>query len=389
MKILFVNSRRGFFGGVERYVHDTALMLREAGHTTLGVFESSAGRIGNFNRAFNESFVIEEGNEAEICEHLRSEGVKLAWIHKITNRSLLESLLSNFKTMCTVHDHDYYCLRRHKYFPVVRCNCHLAFNGVYCRICSGLVEKSSESVCGLKLIDVDRRTAILDLVRRCDKLLVMSEFMRDNLILNDFEESKIFKVYPVIPEVCAEPPGQNEVPMVLYVGQIIRGKGVDLLIKSMSRIKTDFRLRIVGKGNDEGYVRKLIERYGLGEKIEIVGWSDDVSSHYRQCDVVVVPSRWQEPFGLVGVEALAHGKPVVGFNVGGIGEWLEDGVNGYLVPEGDTKLFGARISQLLENRRPRAELGATGADIVKEKFGKEAFWMQLSELASERVCIGS
>ncbi len=162
-----------------------------------------------------------------------------------------------------------------------------------------------------------------------------------------------------------------------------------MLIKSMSRIGIDFRLRIVGKGNDEGYVRKLIERHHLGDKIEIVGWSDDVSCHYRQCDVVVVPSRWQEPFGLVGVEALAHGKPVVGFNVGGIGEWLEDGVNGYLVPEGDTKLFGARVSQLLENRRPRAELGASGADIVKEKFGKEAFWMQLSELAREQVCIGS
>ncbi len=187
MKILFVNSRRGFFGGVERYVYDTALMLREAGHTTLGLFESSAGRDGNFNQAFNESFVIEEGNEAEICEQLRSEGVKLAWIHKITNQSLLESLLSNFKTICTVHDHDYYCLRRrHKYFPVVRCNCHLAFSKVYCRICSGLVEKCSDGGSGLKLIDADRRTAILDLVRQCDKLLVMSDFMRDNLILNDF-----------------------------------------------------------------------------------------------------------------------------------------------------------------------------------------------------------
>lgn len=388
MKILFVNTKRGFFGGVERYVHDTALMLREAGHTTLGLFESSPGQIGSFNQAFNESLVLDEGNEVEICEQLKSEGVKLAWIHKITNQSLLKSLLSNFQTMCTVHDHDYYCIRKHKYFPVVRSNCHLALSSVYCPICSGLVEKHSDGRLGYWPIDADRRIATLDLVKQCDKLLVMSEFMRGNLILNKFDESKIFKVYPVMPEVDAGPSPQNEVPAVLYVGQVIRGKGVDLLIKSMSRIRIDFRLKIVGKGNDEGYVRKLIKRHRLGDKIEIVGWSDDVGRYYRQCDVVVVPSRWQEPFGLVGVEAMAHGKPVVGFNVGGIGEWLEDGVNGYLVPARDTKLFGARVAQLLENRRVCAELGANGADIVKEKFGKDAFWTQLNELAREQVCIG-
>ena len=88
------------------------------------------------------------------------------------------------------------------------------------------------------------------------------------------------------------------------------------------------------------------------------------------------------------VSRLWHGKPVVGFDVGGIAEWLKGGVNGYLVPAGDTVLFGARVAQLLENRRLRARLGATGADIVKKKFGREAFWMQLSELAREQVCTG-
>ena len=78
--------------------------------------------------------------------------------------------------------------------------------------------------------------------------------------------------------------------------------------------------------------------------IEFVGWvnAQQADVLLTDCDVLVLPSLWPEPFGLVGSEAARHGVPVVAFAVGGITEWLTDGVNGYLAP-GDPPSAAASV----------------------------------------------
>ena len=90
-----------------------------------------------------------------------------------------------------------------------------------------------------------------------------------------------------------------------------------------------------------------------------------------RASAVVFPSLWAEPFGIVGMEALARGVPVVGFDVGGVRDWLEDDVNGYLVPRNDTVLMANRLRALLEDAELRRRFGQAGIEKVKAHFNRD------------------
>ena len=89
---------------------------------------------------------------------------------------------------------------------------------------------------------------------------------------------------------------------------------------------------------------------------------------FHAADVVCQLSRWEEVFGWMIAEAMAHGKPVVATRVGGIPELISDGVTGYLVGRADVAAMSDRILQLLGDPGLRARMGASGRDTVARKF---------------------
>jgi glycosyltransferase involved in cell wall biosynthesis len=104
------------------------------------------------------------------------------------------------------------------------------------------------------------------------------------------------------------------------------------------------------------------------------GWVDPSARErlLRRASVVAIPSRWPEPFGLVGLEAAAAGVPVVAFDVGGISSWLSDGVNGLLVaPGGGASAFGASLARVLSDDSLRERL-ARGAIAAAKQFSRDA-----------------
>ncbi len=114
-------------------------------------------------------------------------------------------------------------------------------------------------------------------------------------------------------------------------------KGGHVFIDALPRVveALDRRLRVTFAG--DGRERNALERQAAGLRngkleIDFPGWVDraHIEALLKNCDLLVVPSLWPEPFGLVGPEAGNYGVPVAAFNVGGIHDWLLDGVNGYL-----------------------------------------------------------
>lgn len=97
------------------------------------------------------------------------------------------------------------------------------------------------------------------------------------------------------------------------------------------------------------------------------------------CLLVAVPSLWQEPFGMVGIEAMASGKPVVAFNVGGVSKWLAEGVNGYAVARGDIAGFARKMMKICVDEKLRVFLGKGGRRIYEERF--------TSEIHMRRLCV--
>jgi glycosyltransferase involved in cell wall biosynthesis len=95
--------------------------------------------------------------------------------------------------------------------------------------------------------------------------------------------------------------------------------------------------------------------------------------------VLALPSVWPEPFGLVGIEALAAGRPVIASATGGIEDWLEHGVNGLLVPAGDVAALATTLTELLADPVRQAAMGAAGMRLVAERYSRERHVAALSE----------
>ena len=105
---------------------------------------------------------------------------------------------------------------------------------------------------------------------------------------------------------------------------------------------------------------------------------------FAEADAAVFPFRWQEPFGLCGLEAAAHGVPVVAFDLGGVREWLIDGVTGIAVKPFDGKAMAAAVARLRDSAGLRREMGANGRRLAAERFSEERFLAGFG-----RLCGGS
>ncbi len=157
-------------------------------------------------------------------------------------------------------------------------------------------------------------------------------------------------------------------PTVLFAGRMTPLKGGDVLVRAVAlasrALGGTVQLMMAGDGPERHALDALAQR--LGVAATFAGWVGGRArtSLFRAASVVAVPSLWPEPFGLVGLDVGVHGVPAVAFDVGGIGEWLRDGVNGVLVRKpGSAEALGGALADVLADRERLARYGE-GAAVV-------------------------
>jgi glycosyltransferase involved in cell wall biosynthesis len=153
---------------------------------------------------------------------------------------------------------------------------------------------------------------------------------------------------------------------LLYVGRIDERKGIDTVVDAMAHLPAQARLEIVG-GWDEREEARLAARaddLGLADRVEFAGQRDrgELLGRYAACDAVVFPVRWDEPWGLVPLEAMGRGRPVVATGRGGSAEYLRDGENCLLFPADDPRALAAALTRLAGDEALRARLRAGGLE---------------------------
>lgn len=366
--ILFIGEHATIVGGIERYMAQTASWLTGEGLTVDALFWRSSPADPLFQQSFRRVWTW----EALLRERPRFD---LVVVHKVREAAKLQALRQLYPDLqLFVHDHEYYCPRRAYYYPFVRRNCQRAYQPLVCALCGSLRRHPDwrETLFGYP--------ALWREWRQVRHFLVISEFMRGRLLHNGVAAAAVTLLPPVI--ATAEPrqlPPSGEPPRMLFLGQLVRGKGVDQLLQALALTRHPCGLDILGSGQDEARLRRLAEPFG--GRVRFVGWSATPEQHIRQAFAVVLPWRWQEPFGLVGPEALAHGVPLVGFAVGGIGEYLLSDQTGVLVPAGDCAALAAGMDRLLADPEWAGTLGRTGQKLVREKFSQAraaAIWLALA-----------
>ena len=161
--------------------------------------------------------------------------------------------------------------------------------------------------------------------------------------------------------------------IVVQVSWIIPEKGIADLLKTARLViarNPNVQFVIVGEGAYREQYTREAATMGLGDRVTWTGMSRDPFGEgvFDAADVVCQMSRWEEVFGWMIAEAMAHGKPVTATRVGGIPELIADGVTGYLVDRGDAEAASARVLELLSDPKLRAAMGQAARETVSDKF---------------------
>jgi N-acetyl-alpha-D-glucosaminyl L-malate synthase BshA len=157
--------------------------------------------------------------------------------------------------------------------------------------------------------------------------------------------------------------------LILFVGRFRPEKGVKYLIKAMAILRQSdqsARLLLVGEGPEEESLKRLVRKLNLESYLEFVGQiqNEEVPRYMAAADILVLPSL-SESFGIVVLEAMASGLPVVATRVGGLPEIIEDGRNGFLVKPKNSEQIAERLLLLLGNDELRARISGNNRDKAK------------------------
>lgn len=168
---------------------------------------------------------------------------------------------------------------------------------------------------------------------------------------------------------------------ILYVGRQEPRKGFQVLVGAIPRVVVKHpEVRFIVIGEDiqfnkiDSYRKYCLSNIpkSFHEYIDFKGFisSEELERHYRTCDIFVAPSLY-ESFGLIYIEAMQYGKPVIGCNIGGVPEVIDDGFTGFLVEPGESVALADRICELIEDEQKRREMGARARKAVLERFTRE------------------
>jgi glycogen(starch) synthase len=171
--------------------------------------------------------------------------------------------------------------------------------------------------------------------------------------------------------------------LLLYVGRLDREKGLYVLLQAFSRLaaaRRDLRLVLVGEGKLRQGLQQEAAGLGLGERITFLGYvaPPALAAVYRMAEAVVVPSLY-EPFGLVALEAMAAGAPVIASSAGGLAEIVTEGV-GLLVPPGNVEALAQAITRVLDDASCADRLVAAGRARVAAHYGWEGIAVRTAEV---------
>ncbi len=389
-KILLVHETYGRLAGAEQNILVTAPHLAATFDLACLYWKRSGRDEAAFDALFPRSHAVDfAAPDAAMAERavaavLAAEHPDLIYVHKCVSLPVTRALLAGgIPVVRMEHDHDVYCMRSYKYSPWTRRICTRRAGPCCIFPCLAFLARDrSRGRFGVRWVSYRRQQALIRLNWRFDANFVVTHYMRDELVRQGFQPDRIH-IFPPIP-----PPRPvtftssfSERNLILFVGQILRGKGLDCLLNALPRLRVPYELVVLGDGSHRAACEALAARLGLGERVRFAGFvnQEELALYYQEASAVVVPSVWPEPIATIGLEVLRYGVPVVGFDAGGMKDWLIDGETGYLVPWMDLPRLANRIEHLLRHKEEARRLGEQGRIFVNREYAFEAYLTRMQE----------
>ena len=397
-RVLVVTSWFSRTGGTEAHVISTVAALRAAGFEitiaageippTIPIRQEGLAQLVKHDSPGGGVHVLpgleRVGTVPQHAAHALVELVRrvrpdVVHVHGLTDVALIRRIGAESPVAWSIHTYVG-CMSGYKYFPD-GAPCHRShgpgcITNVLFRGCghtrlprpsAAAYRRSSQLIAGLK---------------DADAVIANSRYLASDLELNGVDDVYVVPLFVDAPSIVSPPPNDGR---VLYVGRVTPHKGILTLLKAAAMM--DFTLEVCGDGWGMPAARRAADRMGLRRRTNFRGWlsEDQLAEAYERARVVVVPSLLPETFGLSGVEAMAHGRPVIGSATGGIPEWLDDGETGLLVRPGDSRALSAALERLLSDPTRCAEMGRSGRRKALEEFSANRYANRIAEVYEHAV----
>jgi glycosyltransferase involved in cell wall biosynthesis len=337
VRIAVFNRHLDLIGGVETCLAKIVPGFTVRGHQILFVHEEKPEGTRRLVTQ-DDALCVAHLDDLQAFECVKAWKPDLVFVNSFSRNFLISELARAFPLVFFVHDYVGTCIngeKRHK-FPSTRpCARHFGpacLALYYPRRCGGWSPLTMWR-------QYRKRRESLELLRSGACLITASEALRKELLKHDLPPSLVHR----LPYVTEARGGKRILPAepwrLLFLGRMEAIKGGDVLVDAVQAAaeKTGRKLRLLlaGDGSSrntwQAHAARVSAKSNLVE-IVFTGWLEgsELERTLSETDLLVIPSTWPEPFGLVGLEVGAWAIPSVAFDVGGIGEWLHDGVNGVL-----------------------------------------------------------
>ena len=353
MRVLLITDWLRLHGGVEAYHRTLRPALEAAGHE-VALLTSTAGSRGDGTAEFTAygterrlpQTVLQVANPFAVAavrravRRFRPDAAMVALVELHLSPAAAFAL-GDVPHVWSINDYKAVCPLTTKLLPDGTVCTHRA--GAVCRRtgCLGTAHW---------LRDQPRYALIRRAIGRAGTVVTCSGWMRDALAEDDIDARVLHLPAPPPSPGFARRPAAE--PLAVFVGRLSAEKGVALLVDAFAGVAREVpaaRLRIVGDGPERPALEARVARHGLAERVTVTGWlrPPAVEEELAAAWASVVPSAWAEPLGLVAVEPLVRGVPVVAAAHGGLLDVVDPGRGGLLFPPGDAGALAARLTEVL------------------------------------------
>ncbi|MFZ3073449.1 MAG: glycosyltransferase family 4 protein [Thermodesulfobacteriota bacterium] len=226
--------------------------------------------------------------------------------------------------------------------------------------------------------------------RRIAAFVVLSRSSAEILKEYGIDGKKIHVIHQAFPLTNwdAAAPVEMEDNLIFFAGWMDEKKGLHVLIDAMPLVLKEVpeaKLRVFELKAEKAYrekIQKKIDEYGINKSVTVHGRLDagEFRGYLKKANVVVVPEQWENMSPVIIVEAMATAKPIVAGRIGGIPEFIEDGVSGLLAEYDNPKDFAEKIVRVLKDKKKAVEMGARAREAALKAFNEDAISNELVSL---------
>lgn len=380
MKVLHLNEYYAVVGGLEQYLLALCDVCEAAGHRTAVVYGTLTGQ--EPRKSDRPAYHIpglagpessSSGALEQFAAVLHTEKPDVVVVHQILDPQAVQVAVNYGPTLRFAHGFKMICPGGRRMWTRSQQVCTRPV-GMACQAFAYLERcMPRDPRLGIPLIKRTSRLAAIH--REFSEVMVASRFMQEMMMRDGFSREHVHVVpyFTDFPDQKKALTGEPTPGRLFCAARLTPEKGVDHLLRALVHLPPEVTLTVAGEGAGRPELERLVGTLGLRERVSFAGWlsRDAVAKALCDAEVVIVPSLWPEPFGIVGIEAMAHARPVVAYDVGGVREWLIPDQTGLVVERGDIAGLARAVRVLLDEPERGRTLGQQGRHVAESRFSPE------------------